>query len=183
VHSIAGKTAEEDMAREYAEQIFSRTMELAERFIRAMSTYPAGADDETWAYQATVHFFFCKAYKTYQALALLCRAGFVEDGEVLSRTIFELYLQTRYMSTDPKRMARLFAEHAPVRRLLEALDVTHEIRNSGFHLRFRSTFGNTMQLEIFAPQRRSKKALMHRCLFTAVDHIVDLLKRESAPFF
>ncbi len=62
-----------------------------------------------------MHFFFCKAYKTYQAIALLSDAGFVEDAEVLSRTLFELFLQAEWMSTKPKEMARSFVEHAAVR--------------------------------------------------------------------
>jgi hypothetical protein len=97
------------------EQMLAITKATGERLVGAMSKYPDSADKETSAYHAFVHFFFCKAYKTYQAFALLCAAGFVEDAEVLSRTIFELFLQAKFMSIDPKRLARTFAEHEPIR--------------------------------------------------------------------
>jgi hypothetical protein len=104
------------MAREDIERMFTATRELGERFIAAMSKYPEDSDAETWVYQASMHFFFCKAYKTYQAIGLLCSAGFVEDAESLSRTLFEILLQACWMKSDPKRRARSFAEHSPVRQ-------------------------------------------------------------------
>jgi hypothetical protein len=64
---------------------------------------------------------------------------------------------------------------------LKAFDITHEVRDSGFHLRFRSTFGNTCGSEISAPQWHTRReALMPWILFAAVHHIIDLLKRKSA---
>lgn len=99
-----------------AEQMFDTVKALAEQFVGAMGTFPPGTNDETWRFQASLHFFFCKGYKTYQAIERLCLGGFVEDAEILSRTLFELWLQSRWLSTAPEKMARLFAEHAPVRQ-------------------------------------------------------------------
>jgi hypothetical protein len=99
-----------------AQRMFATVKGLAEQLVAAMARFPSGTDDETWVFQASLHFFFCKAYKTYQALERLCLDGFVEDAEVLSRTLFELWLQSQWISTSPNKMARLFAEHAAVRR-------------------------------------------------------------------
>ncbi|HEX4201434.1 MAG TPA: DUF5677 domain-containing protein [Chthoniobacterales bacterium] len=84
-------------------QALIATRLLAERFVKAMSHFPSESDCETAAYQGVVHFFFCKAYKTHQAFALMCEGGFCEDAEILSRTIFEVWMQVQYMSTDPKK--------------------------------------------------------------------------------
>jgi len=92
---------------------------LAESLVKAMSCFPSEPDSETAAYQGVVHFFFCKAYKSYQAFALLCECGFVEDAEILSRTIFEVWMQAQYMSTDPRELVRKFAEYDRVRRYLQ----------------------------------------------------------------
>lgn len=98
------------------EFVFQAIEDLSLTFVARMPTFPHSEDIEEWAYHATVHFFFCKSFKTYQAMRILCRLGFLEDANVLARTIFELSLQARWVQADPKPRARQFAEHDPVRR-------------------------------------------------------------------
>ena len=74
------------------------------------------SDEEDFCYKGAMLFFFCKAYKTYQAIQILWDKGFQEDAFILARTIFEIALQAQYMRDDPRTRARLFTEHDPVMR-------------------------------------------------------------------
>lgn len=85
------------------EQMLATTKAIGERLIGAMSKYHDETDKEKSAFQAVTHFFFCKAYKTYQAFALLYITGCIEDAEVLSRTIFELLLQAKFIRHERER--------------------------------------------------------------------------------
>lgn len=95
--------------------MFQIGLDLAEKVVAKMSSLNA-LDEEEFVYKGAIFFFFCKAYKSYQAVRVLWREGFAEDAFILARTIFELALQVRYMVEDPKPRARLFAEHDPVVR-------------------------------------------------------------------
>lgn len=97
------------------EQMFRIGVDLAEKLV-AEARFLTASDEEEFAYKGAMHYFFCKAYKSYQAICLLWREGFAEDAFILARTIFELALQARYMKEEPKPRARLFAEHDPVMR-------------------------------------------------------------------
>jgi hypothetical protein len=72
--------------------------------------------DPERAYKAATLFFLAKAFKSYQAVHLLCSAGFFQDGAVLSRTIFEIFLQVSYMAGNPVERAPLFIKHDLVGR-------------------------------------------------------------------
>lgn len=87
---------------------------LAEKFLaqRPELKLKTGADV---TYEAAMLFFFCKAYKTYQAVDCLWRTGFYEDAFLLVRTILEVYLQARYMNEAPSAHSKEFVEHDPVR--------------------------------------------------------------------
>jgi hypothetical protein len=67
-------------------------------------------------YKAATIFFLIKAIKSYRAVHLLCSAGFFQDAAVLSRTIFEIFLQIAYMSGNPEDRAPLFIKHDLVGR-------------------------------------------------------------------
>jgi Family of unknown function (DUF5677) len=67
-------------------------------------------------YKAATLFFLTKAVKSYRAIQLLCSAGFFQDAAVLSRTIFEIFLQISYMASDPVERAPLFLKHVLVER-------------------------------------------------------------------
>jgi hypothetical protein len=69
------------------EQIFHLGLEVAEKVIRSIKSIKGTVDE--LPYKFAVHFFFCKAYKTYQAIHLLCHNKFNEDAIILCRTIFE----------------------------------------------------------------------------------------------
>ncbi len=108
------------------------------RSIVAKVDLVSGSDGEELAYKGAMLFFFCKAYKTYQAAYVLHREGFSEDAFILARTVFELALQARYMKEDPKPHARLFTEFDPVARYryylrLRDLGVTDEIQKFKTH--------------------------------------------------
>ncbi len=90
-------------------------MDLGEKIV-AKADCLSASDNEEFVYKASMFFFFCKAYKSYQAIRLLFREGFPEDAFILARSIFEISLQAQYMKEDPKPRARLFAEHDPVMR-------------------------------------------------------------------
>lgn len=67
-------------------------------------------------YKGATLFFLTKAFKSYKAVHLLCSAGFFQDAAVLSRTIFEIYLQMSYMAGNPVERAPLFIKHDLVGR-------------------------------------------------------------------
>lgn len=98
-----------------SDQVFQIGVDLAEKIVVNVKSLTA-LDEEELAYKGSMFFFFCKAYKSYQAIRVLWREGFAEDAFILTRTIFELALQARYMKEDPKPRARLFAEQDPVMR-------------------------------------------------------------------
>ena len=58
-------------------------------------------------YKRAMLFFFCKAFKTYQAARLLWQAGFPEDASNLARSIYELRLQSIYLSQKPEERSKL----------------------------------------------------------------------------
>ncbi len=74
-------------------------------------------DGEEFAYRATQFFFFCKCYKTYQAVVLLWRSGFAEDSVILARSLFEIVLQSKYITLDPLRRTRMYLEFDVVDRM------------------------------------------------------------------
>ena len=99
---------------EKAEARFKLGVHLAEQFLAQKH----GADLKPGAnvtFEAAMLFFFCKSYKTYQAIATLWCAGFYEDAWLLTRTLFEIWMQVAYLRRDPSERARQFQEHDPVR--------------------------------------------------------------------
>jgi hypothetical protein len=54
--------------------------------------------------------------KSYRAILLLCSAGFYQDAAVLSRTVFEIFLQVSYMAGNPIERAPLFLKHVLVEK-------------------------------------------------------------------
>jgi len=96
-------------------RLFSLAIDLAEKVIASARCIRA-ADEGEMLYKMAMLFFFTKAYKTYQAIYTLVEAGFTEDAFALSRFIFEVALQARYMKEAPIPRAKLFAQHEPVVR-------------------------------------------------------------------
>ena len=87
---------------------------LAEKFL-AQKPWANLDPEADVTFEAIMLFFFCKSYKTYQAIAVLWRAGFYEDAPLLTRTLFEIWMQAAYIGKSPKERAREFQEHDPVR--------------------------------------------------------------------
>ena len=117
--------------------LFQVGLELGHKIIEKVRSV-SGSDGEELAYKGAMLFFFCKAYKSYQAANLLYRQGYLEDAFILARTVFELALQARYMKEDPKPRARLFTEYDPVARYryylrLKKLGVIDEIEKFKTH--------------------------------------------------
>jgi len=101
--------------RQDIERMFQSGIDLGEKIVAKADCLTA-SDNEEFVYKASMFFFFCKAYKSYQAIRLLFREGFPEDAFILTRSIFEISLQGQFMREDPKPRARLFTEHDPVMR-------------------------------------------------------------------
>jgi hypothetical protein len=119
------------------DSLFQVGLELGEKLLKKVDLVH-GSDGEELAYKGAMLFFFCKAYKSYQAAELLYKSGYVEDAFILARTVFELALQARYMKEDPKPRARLFTEYDPVARYryylrLKELGVIDEIEKFKTH--------------------------------------------------
>ena len=97
------------------EKMFRIGIDLAEIIIKLIPALKA-KDEEELICKYAIWFFFCKAYKTYQAVHLLCKEGYEQDATILNRSIYELGLQARYMMLDPKKNGRSWAEHEEVAR-------------------------------------------------------------------
>ncbi|MEE8484540.1 MAG: DUF5677 domain-containing protein [Nitrospinota bacterium] len=100
---------------EKAKRLFSITVDLSEKIVRKLDSLEI-TQDEDFLFKNAMLFFFCKAYKSYQAIYLLWEKGFEEDAIALTRTLFELTLQSHYMKSAPKERALLFAEYVPLNR-------------------------------------------------------------------
>src|ERR1700680_1118840 len=101
---------------------FEELYRKAEALLRALLVkldYDRMLDDKPdreYPYKAATLFFLTKAFKSYQAVHLLCSAGFFQDGAVLSRTMFEIFLQVAYMAGNPMERAPMFIKHDLVER-------------------------------------------------------------------
>jgi hypothetical protein len=90
------------------EQFFDLGTKLAETLV-AKLTNSRFADSVD--YKRAMLFFFCKAYKTYQAVELLWRNGFVEDATSLARSIYEIRVQVIFINLDPLSRSKQFVYH------------------------------------------------------------------------
>ena len=72
-------------------------------------------DEESLEMQV-FYFFHSKVRKTYQAIKLLWDKGFSEDAFILSRTLYEISLQARYIQSDPQLLVERYLRFDPVRR-------------------------------------------------------------------
>lgn len=97
-----------------AERIFELGVDLGRLCQAKLKQFDVAAARNDLYRRATL-FFFNKAFRTYSATLILCRANFIEDGVVLGRTLFELNMQAEWMSRDPTARARQFFDHFPVR--------------------------------------------------------------------
>jgi hypothetical protein len=62
-------------------------------------------------------FVIGKAFKTHEALMLLCKKGYGEDAFMLARTLFELGVMSSYILQDPtEKILRRYLEHDWVTR-------------------------------------------------------------------
>lgn len=91
-----------------ADELFKIGRRLAEVFLGKLRETGRLGNTE---HQRAMLFFFCKAYKSYQAVQLLWQNGFVEDAYTLARSIYEIRLQVILMSGDPVQRSKLFTDH------------------------------------------------------------------------
>jgi hypothetical protein len=96
-------------------ELFEIGTNLAENVLSELKSLRV-KDPEERIYKSVLLFFFCKAYKTFKAFELLWGHGFVEDAQILCRTLFEITLQARYISQDPPLRCRLFLDHHKVKQ-------------------------------------------------------------------
>ena len=90
------------------EQLFQIGIELAEELLTRLKRARLSGQLD---YKRAMLFFFCKAFKTYQAARLLWQAGFPEDVANLARSIYELRLQSIYLGQRPEERSKLFIKH------------------------------------------------------------------------
>jgi len=107
-------------AQKQTDQMFQVGTDFGEKIVANVKQISGTIDDVL--YKEAMFTIFLKAYKTYQAIITLWKAGFPEDAFVLARTLFELSLQARYLAEDPKAHGRLYAGHDPVMRYRLYLD-------------------------------------------------------------
>jgi hypothetical protein len=96
-----------------AEQQFTLGTNLAEKFLAQQPELKLKPEVDV-TYDVVMLFFFSKSYKTYQAIAFLWRSGFYEDAWLLTRTLFEIWMQAAYLREKPMERTRQFREHGPV---------------------------------------------------------------------
>ena len=124
---------------------------LAEQFIVEVKFEP-----ETDRQRALL-FFFSKAYKTYQAVKVLCESGFLEDARDLARGIYELRLQALYLgvpNSEIDQRAAKFFDHE-IKTALGSMHILRELfparkaeLNDGTEL-IRQAAEKTGRLELF----------------------------------
>ena len=98
------------------EKLFKLGTNLAERLREAIVSIEAETEDQ-YTYRATQFYLFCKSYKSYQAVYRLWKNGFPQDAAILTRTIFEAFLQAKYINEDGERLSRRFIEFDIVKRM------------------------------------------------------------------
>ena len=64
-----------------------------------------------------------KAYKTHEAILLLCLNGYGEDAAILTRSLFDLSITLLYILKDPtnKRVLRYFHYDSVIRKKINLL--------------------------------------------------------------
>jgi len=96
------------MDKPLGEQLFAIGTELAETLLVKLKNTPFAGLTE---HRRAMLFFFCKAYKTYQAIELLWKSGYTEDATNLARSIYEIRLQVMFMSCNPTARSKQFIDH------------------------------------------------------------------------
>lgn len=76
-----------------------------------------------------------KAFKTYEAVGLLCRNGYGEDAFMLARTLFELMVTTVYILQDPTedRLTRYVSHDWVTRKEMYDNIVSNDALLAGFN--------------------------------------------------
>lgn len=110
------------MAENEAGKYFEVGLRVGKRVVDSVKAL-SGADPDEFAHRMTMFFFFCKAFKTYQAIMRLWFSGFQEDAFALGRTLFEIYLQAEYIAVNPGERVKLFIEHDAYSRYLQYLEI------------------------------------------------------------
>ena len=110
------------MAENEAGKYFEVGLRVGKRAVDSVKAL-SGADPDEFAHRMTMFFFFCKAFKTYQAIMRLWFSGFQEDAFALGRTLFEIYLQAAYIAANPGERVKLFIEHDAYSRYLQYLEI------------------------------------------------------------
>lgn len=102
-------------------------IDLADDILSKITAIAVYNDDE-FLFKLVVRFFFVKAYRTINSIFLLCQHNYVEDAVALLRNLFEIVVNTLYISKDPLQRARVFLEydHVQKRMLLVTLQKAND---------------------------------------------------------
>jgi len=99
----------------HIEREYSDLVDLAVRMYRVVVEPPmAGTPVEVPAKLAdaarVIMFHFGRAFRTFQALGLLLREGYTQDGLVLLRTFVEVFFEMAFVAQHPEE-AHYYIEH------------------------------------------------------------------------
>ena len=106
-------------------QLFSLGHDFAEH-IPCKAKQLMAKDELQFAYRSVMFFFFCKTYKSFQALRRLWDEGFPEDALPILRSMFEGMLQAKHIRQEPSR-AQDFLDYDAYQRYKLYL----KVKNSG----------------------------------------------------
>jgi hypothetical protein len=81
--------------------LFDANEQLSAFIRRVWATTSLAPPEEMAPKQAVVLFALGKAYKTHRAIQILCSEGYGEDAAILQRSLFELAVETRYITRSP----------------------------------------------------------------------------------
>jgi hypothetical protein len=100
-----------------SKDLFNSTHRLIDGLLAEIKPKLAILDASSPEYgrKTSTAFFLAKAFKTYLAINLLVEHKYHQDAAILARTIFEVLLQTLYVTGSAER-GELFLKHDPVDR-------------------------------------------------------------------
>lgn len=96
------------------EDLFQIGTRLAELVVWRLKQTSFSTEIEKAGYPACIMFYFCKSYKSFQAIRILWQKGYEEDAVVLSRTVFESSLLSAYVRGAPTERAAAFWKYEAV---------------------------------------------------------------------
>jgi hypothetical protein len=105
-----------------------------------------------------------KAFKTYEAIGLLCRSGYGEDAFMLARTLFELMVTTAYIlqDTTEDRLTRYASHDWVTRKQMYDYVVSNESLLAGLNKEIKSSNKLDTVAEVEAEYKKVMKKYKYK---------------------